>query len=57
MNIYNDNNNDQNLTPEEKAQIMIKYLKKLGELTYSNYKTEESYRFFEQLRGKDGSGE
>jgi hypothetical protein len=49
--------NYRELSPQEKAEMMMKNLKKLGELTYSNYKTEESYRIYEQSRGKNYCGE
>lgn len=52
MTLSNQDSNKNNLTPEEKAENMTNFLKKLGELEYSNYKPDESFRLFEKMRGK-----
>ncbi|MGN8235313.1 hypothetical protein ACTHAL_000197 [Priestia flexa] len=49
-------NNYKELSPQEKAKIMLQNLQKLGELPYSNYKPEESYQIYEQSRGQNHSG-
>lgn len=45
-NLHND------LSPEKKSEIMINNLKKLRELSYADFKPVESYRIYENLRGK-----
>jgi hypothetical protein len=53
----NDNQNGANLPSVEREEIMRKFLVQLGELPYSDYEPEESYRFYERSRGKDFRGE
>lgn len=49
----NNNNNSNNLSAAERAQLMIKYLEKLSNMEYSDYKPEESYSVYERSRGKE----
>ncbi|WP_433948135.1 hypothetical protein [Bacillus tropicus] len=49
---FNNNNNNEKLSPKERAKKMKFFLEKLSNMEYSDYLPEESYRVYEQLRGK-----
>ncbi|PHA00905.1 hypothetical protein COE51_06230 [Bacillus pseudomycoides] len=48
----NNNNKDEKLSPKERVERMKFFLDKLSNMEYSNFLPEESYRVYEQLRGK-----
>jgi hypothetical protein len=49
---YTNGNDSEKSKLNDDANDIIKILEELGEMEYSDYKPEETYRFFEKSRGK-----